>query len=83
MALRKVTAALTGAVVALMPALALAEGESGALDAAGDFSRVALLTVLGVGGLLLVSAIGYLYRRERDLGWDFQKPDPDGHGEAH
>lgn len=83
MALRKVTAALVGAAFALMPALVAAQEESRALSASNDFWQVALFTLLGVGAVLLLSALGYLYRRERDLGWDFQKPDTGDHGDAH
>lgn len=84
MPFRKVTGSLVGAAVALMPALASAKGPgSRELGASDDFWQVALFTLLGVGGLMTISALGYLYRRERDLGWDFQKPDAGDHGDAH
>ncbi|HJM74889.1 MAG TPA: hypothetical protein QGI71_03365 [Dehalococcoidia bacterium] len=82
MALRKVSATLVGAAFALMPALVAAQEQSRALGATGDFWRVALFTLLGLGGVLVVAALGYLYRRERGLGWEFQKPDA-GDGEVH
>ncbi len=69
MALRRVSAALVGAAFALMPAVAAAQEQSRALGASDDFGRVAVFTLLGAGGVLIVSVIGYLYRRERDLGW--------------
>lgn len=83
MALRRVSAALAGAAFALLPALAAAQEQSRALGATDDFGRVAVFTLLGAGGILIVSALGYLYRRERDLGWEFQKPDAGDDGEAH
>ena len=83
MALRRVSAALAGAAVALVPALVAAQEQSRALGATDDFGRVAAFTLLGAGGILVVSVLGYLYRRERDLDWEFQKPDAGDHGEAH
>ena len=83
MRVRRVTAALAGAAVALMPALAAAQEQSRALSATDDVGRVVLFTVLGFVGMLLVATVGYLYRRERDLGWDFQKPDAGDHDDTH
>ncbi len=78
--LRRLAAAGVGAAVAASPALAAAQGGgSRAVGVADDFWKVALVTALGVGALLAVAAIGYLYRRERGLAWDFQLPDPDQH----
>ncbi len=78
--LRRLAAAGVGAAVAAWPVLAAAQGGGGrAVDAADDFWKVTLVTALGAGALLLVAAIGYLYRRERGLAWDFQLPDPDEH----
>jgi hypothetical protein len=83
MALRKVSAAVAGAAFALLPALVAAQDQSRALGATDDFWRVALFTLLGLGGVLVFTVLGYLYRRERDLGWEFQKSDTDDHGEGH
>ena len=80
--LRRLAAAGVGAAVAAWPVLAAAQGDSSrAIGVADDFWKVALVTAVGVGALLLVAAIGYLYRRERGLAWDFQLPDPDEHDE--
>ncbi len=83
--LRQLAAAGVGAAVAAWPALAAAQsGNSRAIGAADDFWKVALVTAFGAGALLLVAAIGYLYRRERGLAWDFQLPDPEQqHDEEH
>ncbi|MEE8422287.1 MAG: hypothetical protein V3S31_05875 [Dehalococcoidia bacterium] len=83
--LSRAGALLAGAVAASVPAMALAQ-ESRALSTTGDLWRVVLFTFAGLGGLLLVAAIGYLYRRERGLAWEFQKPDAsphDAHDEEH
>ena len=78
--LMRLAAAGVGAAVAAWPVLAAAQdGGSQAVGIADDFWKVALVTVLGVGALLAVAAIGYLYRRERGLAWDFQLPDSDEH----
>ena len=76
--LRRLAAAGVGAAVATWPVLAAAQdGGSRAVGVADDFWKVALVTALGVGALLAMAAIGYLYRRERGLAWYFQLPDPD------
>ena len=74
---------MAGGAYALVPALAIAQEHDRSLEAAGDFWSVGFYAVLGVGALFLISSIAYLYRNERDLLWDFQKPDADGHGETH
>jgi hypothetical protein len=74
---------MIGLMAASTPVSALAKGEGRALETADDMWRVALFTLAGVGGLLLVTAIGYLYRHERGLAWGFQKPDAPEHDEEH
>lgn len=81
--LTRLTAMVAGGAYALVPALAIAQEHDRSLDAAGDFWTVGFYAVLGVGALLLLSSIAYLYRNERGLSWDFQKPDADAHSEAH
>lgn len=77
-------AAAGATAVALLPGLVSAAGGHGdssfdaanrAMERGGDWELVAFLTVLGVGALFLFSAIGYLYRRERGLDWQFQQPE--------
>jgi hypothetical protein len=79
--LRRLTAAGAGAAAAALPALVAAQEGSRALGTPDDVWKVTLLTVLAVGGTFLAATIGYLYRRERRLAWDFQKPDPPGDDE--
>jgi len=77
-ALRRVVAVAVGVALGMTPALVAAQGASDrALGTVDDFWKVALLTALGVAALLAVTAVGYLYRRERGLAWEFQRPDPD------
>jgi hypothetical protein len=78
--LRRLAASSVGAAVAAWPVFAAAQGGgSRAIGVADEFWKVALLTALGAGAVLAVAAIGYLYRRERGLAWDFQLPDPEEH----
>ena len=71
---------ITGLLLAASPAVALATDEGRALDPPADTATVLLVTIVALLGMALVGGIGYLYRRERGLDWDFQKPDaPDHH----
>lgn len=71
---------LVGLLLAALPAAAMATEEGRALDPPADWGPVLVVTLLSLLGLALLGAIGYLYRRERGLDWDFQKPDaPDHH----
>lgn len=82
---RRLIAVVSGMLfAALTPALAYAadgagdtsfEAASRALDPTTDWSMIVLVTFLALGALFLLSAIGYMYRRERGLDWEFQKPD--------
>jgi hypothetical protein len=67
-------------LLACVPAVAFAEEGPRDLSAPADVGTVVLLVLLALLGMALVGGIGYLYRRERGLDWDFQKPDnPDHH----
>lgn len=71
---------ITGLLLAAIPAAAMATEEGRALETPEDLGMVLIVTILSLLGLALVGGIGYLYRRERKLDWDFQKPDaPDHH----
>jgi membrane protease YdiL (CAAX protease family) len=71
---------IMGLLLAALPAAAMATEEGRALDPPADMGTVLLVTIVTLLGLALVGGIGYLYRRERGLDWDFQKPDaPDHH----
>jgi hypothetical protein len=73
---KRVRGLLAGLVAGALPLVAAAQETQGrSLPAATDWHVVMFLTAAAIAGLLLVSAVGYLYRRERHLDWDFQKPD--------
>ena len=40
---------------------------------------IGFATVGGLLAIFVVAALGYLYRRERHLDWEFQKPDAPHH----
>lgn len=70
-------------VTALAPELALAaeptevtfHAEERALSLSGDWGTAFWATIGGTLAMFALISIGYLYRRERGLDWDFQKPD--------
>ena len=69
-------AAAAGALAALAPAAALANGEaSRALAAPADAGTVLGLLALGLAALLAATSVAFLYRRQRGLRWDYQLPD--------
>ena len=81
---RRLIAVISGVLFAVAaPAAAWAAEEGGttfeaaerAMDPSADWSTIVLVTLLAVGGLFLLATIGYMYRRERNLDWEFQKPD--------
>lgn len=86
---RVVRACALGFVLAALPMVAFAAEEatsdvvSRALPAPADTFTVALVAVLAVLGLFVVAALGYLYRRERHLEWEFQRPDAPHHDGGH
>jgi hypothetical protein len=81
---KRVRGAVLGLVVAAWPLAAAAQQAQGrALPAATDWHVVMFLTAAAVVGLLLLTGVAYLYRRERRLDWDFQKPDPPQAGGHH
>ena len=63
-----------GVLAALTPVLAYAQ-EGRALDASDDFGKVALVTLLVAGGILLLAGLGRLYQLQRGIRWRFQDPD--------
>ena len=86
---RRLMAAVSGLTSALVlgvltPAMALAaeghdettfEATSRAMDPSTDWTMIMLVTALALGALFLVVTIGFMFRRERGLDWEFQKPD--------
>jgi LPXTG-motif cell wall-anchored protein len=79
-----VLGAAGGALLALLPLVAAAQEEgSRALDPSGaDWARVMLFAFAGMIGIMLVATLGYLYRRRRNIVWDFQQPETPHH-DAH
>ncbi len=85
-------ALVAGLGASLLPAVALAaepvHGGSGfeaagrSLETGADTGTVVWVTLLSLGGLFIVTVIGYAYRQKRALHWRFQQPDAP-HDEHH
>ena len=67
--------ALALAGLLIPAAIAAQEASQRALSPGADTRVVATVTVLAIVALFLVASLAYLYRRERQLDWEFQKPD--------
>ncbi len=80
---RAVTASAVAASLGVFPAVALAAEQSRALERTADSTSVFLYTVGAGVALMLLSTIGYLYRRVRNLEWDFQRADAPAHDQHH
>lgn len=63
-----------GALAALLPSIAAADHPGRALDPPGDWPTALLLTAIALAAGLVLTAVGYLYRRQRGLHWDYQLP---------
>lgn len=80
----RASALATGALAAALPLVAAAKdpvqaaGERG-LGLPGDGLMIGFATVGILLTVFLVAVLGYLYRRERHLDWEFQKPDAPQH----
>ena len=73
---RRIGALGAGLLTAALPLAVHAAEAGGRALARPAGSTTAILATLGaIGALLLVSALGYLYERQRGLEWDFQRPD--------
>lgn len=74
----------TGALAAALPLVAAAKepvqaaGERG-LELPGDGLTIGFATAGVLLAVFVVATLGYLYRRERNLDWEFQKPDAPHH----
>ena len=64
-----------GLFVALVPAVTLASEGGRSLEGSADLGTVVLVTLLTLAALAVAISLGYLYRRERGLDWEFQNPD--------
>lgn len=75
--MRRVTSALAAsaiaALVAAWPSVVLAQDRS--LATPDDMFLVVGVTILALLAVLVGAGVGYLYRRETNLDWDFQRPD--------
>ncbi len=79
----RLAATIGGAVAAALPGVAAAQEGLRELPAPADTTTAVTLTVLGVATLFVIASIAFLYRRQRDLSWDYQLPDgwlSEGHG---
>ena len=58
---------------------------SRALDSAPDLDAAVFGTIIGIAAVMVLATLGYLYRRERGLSWQFQQPDAvvEHHDAAH
>ncbi len=78
------SALVAGGFAAALPVVAMAAepvagSASRSLGLGGDATKVAFAMVGGLLALFGVVTLGYLYRRERHLDWEFQKPDAPHH----
>lgn len=81
----RASALAAGVLAAALPLVAGAAEPvfSGAADRGlglpGDGVTIVFATVGALLAVFAVAALGYLYRRERHLDWEFQKPDAPHH----
>ncbi len=82
----RASALAAGVLAAALPLFAsadetpqYAEAVERGLGLPGDGALIGFATVGGLLTIFSVAALGYLYRRERHLDWDFQKPDAPHH----
>ena len=73
--MKRLLGSVVGLFVALVPAVTLGSEGGRSLEGSTDLSAVVLVTVATLAAFAVALSIGYLYRRERGLDWDFQKPD--------
>ena len=80
----QVGALFTGALLAMLPAFASAEEVKRALDTPADSDAALLMLGLGFLVVFVLSSIGFLYRRQRGLRWEYQLPEGAlSEGEGH
>ena len=82
----RASALAAGTLMSALPLVAGAKEPAGAMEVAdrslglpGDAVGIGFAAVGGLLALFAVVAVGYLYRRERHLDWEFQKPDAPHH----
>ena len=67
--------ALAGVLAAAWPASAAAEEGARELGTPAEMETALLLLGLGLIGTFVAASIGFLYRRQRGLRWDYQLPE--------
>lgn len=81
----RASALATGALAAALPLVAgaseppRAEVAERGLGLPADGLMIGFATAGALLAVFAVAALGYLYRRERHLDWEFQKPDAPHH----
>mgnify|MGYP001604514524 CR=1 FL=1 len=82
----RASALAAGVLAAALPLVAgadetpqYAEAADRGLGLPGDGLMIGFATVGALLAVFAVATLGYLYRRERRLDWDFQKPDAPHH----
>jgi hypothetical protein len=81
----RASALATGALAAVLPLIAAAQQplqqatEERGLGLQGDAVMIGFATAGVLLVVFVVAALGYLYRRERNLDWEFQQPDAPHH----
>lgn len=75
----RASAVATGVLAAALPLVAGAEETRRGLGLPIDGVMIGFATVGGLLAVFAVATLGYLYRRERHLDWEFQKPDAPHH----
>lgn len=80
----RVGALCAGVLIAMSPAVASAEELKRALDKPADSDAALLMLGLGFLIVFVLSSIGFLYRRQRGLRWEYQLPEGAlSEGEGH
>ncbi|MEZ4553577.1 MAG: hypothetical protein AB7L91_04760 [Dehalococcoidia bacterium] len=74
--LKRVLAAGSGALLALLPVIASAQEHTRVIERGDDWGQVMILTFGTLVAVMLLATLGYLYRMKRQLFWDFQRPAP-------
>lgn len=81
----RASALATGLLAAALPLVVgaseppRAEAAERGLSLPADGLMIGFATVGALLAVFAVAALGYLYRRERHLDWEFQKPDAPHH----
>lgn len=67
--------ALAGALAAAMPAVAMADEGRRELATPTDLGEAMVFLVLGLAAVIVAASVLFLYRRQRNLHWDYQLPE--------